>query len=224
MLVIPVESGPLQTVGYLVSNEASCEAVIIDTPLESTGPFLREVEHRKVRVSAIVITHGHWDHIGDAAHIATRLRVPVLIHHGDAMQLRAPTSFGFRLPVPIVGIEPDRLIEEGERISCQGLNLEVLHTPGHSPGHVCLYERAAGILFTGDVLFSGSVGRTDLPGGSYDALMESICGKLLPLPGEVRVYPGHGPATTIGQERRWNPFIAEYLDHFDDPTPWTEKP
>jgi glyoxylase-like metal-dependent hydrolase (beta-lactamase superfamily II) len=216
MTIIAFECGPVQTMAYLVIDETTAEAVIVDTPPGSAELLIPEVERRGLRIAAIVITHGHWDHVGEVARIASRLRAPAHIHADDAAQLRSPSTFGYPMPPGIVGMEADAPLPEGATIVCGGFTLEVLHVPGHTPGHVCLLERAQGILFSGDVLFAGSIGRTDLPGGSYDTLMEQIRLKLMTLPDEVIVYPGHGPSTTIGRERRRNPFILEYLDHFDD--------
>jgi hydroxyacylglutathione hydrolase len=216
MNITAFECGPIETMTYLLDDEHSKEAVIVDTPPGSAEFLVPEIERRALRVAAIVLTHGHWDHVWEIARIASHFKAPVYIHSEDAGQLRAPATFGFPMPPGIAGMEPDILLHDGMAITCAGFSLEALHVPGHTPGHVCLLERESRILFAGDVLFAGSIGRTDLPGGSYDTLMEHIRLKLLSLPDDVTVYPGHGPATTIGWERARNPFIREYLDHFDD--------
>jgi hydroxyacylglutathione hydrolase len=216
MRIMSFECGPVETIGYLVTDDTSAEGVLIDTPPDAAKVMLPAIASAGIRISHILITHGHWDHVGEAARIAGSLGAPVLIHAADAGQLRAPSTFGFPMPAGIAGMEPDGFLREGDTISCGDFSLAVLHIPGHTPGHVCLWEAEAKILFAGDVLFAGSIGRADLPGGSYDTLLQQICAKLLILPDETVVYPGHGPSTTIGREKSTNPFLREYLDCLDD--------
>jgi hydroxyacylglutathione hydrolase len=213
--VLPFERGPVETIGYLVADVRSGKAIVIDVPFQSSGDLLAALAERKWDLTTIVITHGHWDHTGDAASLAAATGAPVGIHHLDEAMLVSPDSYGFTLPHPLRGIAPDRLLEHGDILVCGSLRFEILHVPGHTRGHIALFERSEGLLFTGDVLFHGSIGRTDLPGGSYDMLLDSIVTKLLPLPGETVVFPGHGSDTTISRERKNNPYILDYLDHFE---------
>ena len=213
--VLPFDRGPVETIGYLIVDLLAGSALVIDVPFQSAGDILATLAEQGWELTAIAITHGHWDHTGDAASLAGATGAPVSIHRLDEAMLVTPQSYGFALPFPLRGMTPDRLLEHGDVLVCGSLRFEVLHVPGHTPGHVALFERSEGILFTGDVLFRGSIGRTDLPGGSYDVLLDSIVTQILSLPDETRVYPGHGSDTSIGRERKNNPYILDYLDHFE---------
>lgn len=208
------ECGPLQTIGYVFADSETREAVIIDTPMESLGPIVSYVNTRRLHVKCIVLTHGHFDHVGDVAAIAATLQAPVWIHADDAAMLRNPFGLFPGFPYQIQGMEAQRLINNGEMFRLGKQEFAILHIPGHSPGSVCLHSKDLGLLFAGDVLFNGSIGRTDLPGGNYDELLQAITEILMLLPPDTVVYPGHGPPTTIGAESAVNPFIREYLDHF----------
>ncbi|MCI0474826.1 MAG: MBL fold metallo-hydrolase, partial [Anaerolineales bacterium] len=156
---------------------------------------------------AILLTHGHFDHIGAVTDLKDTLQAPLIAHAREVDLLAAKGGadlFGFRIrTVP----QPDRLVEHGETIEFDALKFEVRHVPGHTVGHVAFVEHQQRSAFVGDVLFAGSIGRTDLPGGDYATLMRSIRDKLLTLPDDTVVYPGHGDATTIGEERQRNPFL-----------------
>ena len=198
--------GPLETNAYLLVDGSGRLAIVIDPGLESEGIYDVILQER-LQLAAIVNTHGHFDHVCGNAFFKAKTGVPILLHKDDVELMRQAAqqalSFGFRVPnLPA----PDRLLTDGEEVVVGGSHLRVLHTPGHTPGGICLY--GDGIVFVGDTLFAGSIGRTDLPGGSYDLLLDSIRNKLLPLPDETVVYPGHGPATTIGEERLRNPFLT----------------
>ena len=198
--------GPLETNAYLFIDGSGPLAILIDPGLESEGIYDVILQER-LHLAAIVNTHGHFEHVCGNAFFKTKTGAPILLHKDDVglMQQAAQQAlyFGFRVPnLPV----PDRLLTDGEEVVVGGSCLRVLHTPGHTPGGICLYGN--GVVFVGDLLFAGSVGRTDLPGGSYDLLLNSIRNKLLSLPDETVVYPGHGPATTIGKERLHNPFLT----------------
>lgn len=211
MLIHPITSGPVDTIGYLVACERSRRAVLIDCPL-GIGPMLAEVlEREQVALESVVLTHGHWDHLGDAASICLAQGVPLVAHADDAWIIEDPVAFGF-LPLPVAGAVIDRVVREKDRVAVGDLQFEIFHVPGHTPGHIALYEANERVLFAGDVLFSGGIGRTDFPRGDYDTLMRSITVALGELPDDTTVYPGHGPATTLGREREWNPFIRDWLD------------
>jgi glyoxylase-like metal-dependent hydrolase (beta-lactamase superfamily II) len=198
--------GPLETNAYLVLDEESRKALLIDPGLESEGIYDVILE-QALEVSAIVNTHGHFDHVCGNAFFQAKTGAPVLIHREDAAMMRQAAeqalAFGFQVPTPP---PPDRLLAEGDEVAVGGHRLRVLHTPGHTPGGICLHGE--GLVFVGDALFAGSIGRTDLPGGSTEVLLASIRRKLLSLPDETTVYPGHGPTTTIGEERVHNPFLT----------------
>lgn len=200
------------------------ECVLIDAPPEP-GAILERLASNDLRLVALMATHGHVDHVGGVATVVgdrermTGASVPVHIHDRDRHMLADPVGtsgvlgslrdtgqLDLRMPELVLGLE------DGCQVSGAGMTFTALHTPGHTPGSTCLLlevEGEAPILFSGDHLFAGSIGRTDLPGGSYDELMASMATKVLPLPDHVRVLPGHGPSTSIGTERRTNPFLAQ---------------
>jgi len=203
--IIPI--GPLQTNCYLVACPETQAAVIID-PAWSGETLHTLAQEEGAKLEAILLTHAHFDHLAGAAALKRLSNAPLLAHP-DSKPLMADAhhhalAWGVQIePTP----EPDGELVEGQVIEVGTLRLQTLHTPGHAPGHVCFYEPAAGAIFDGDVLFNGGIGRSDLPGGDHGRLMQSIREKLLTLPDETAVYSGHGPATTIGAERRWNPFL-----------------
>lgn len=202
--------GPIGANCYIYGDGEAGEAVVID-PGDEPDRILAAVGRLGVRVVAVVNTHGHFDHVQAVEAVRRATGAPFLIHEAEREVLesgpaRARVMFGIEVPPSPI---PDRWLREGDRIPVGGLVLEVRHTPGHSPGGVCLLGR--GLVFTGDTLFSGSIGRTDIPGGDYETLVESIRRVLIPLPDETVCYPGHGPPTTIGEEKRTNPFVAPLL-------------
>jgi glyoxylase-like metal-dependent hydrolase (beta-lactamase superfamily II) len=213
--ILAITSGPLATNSYIAVDAAARSAVVVDAPPGCANAVTEALKSRSIEEATIVITHGHWDHTADAAALVEMLKAPVLIHRSDAAGLEHPHSFGYPLPAPLAGVKASGFAEAGAELRRGSLHFRVLHIPGHTPGHIGLYESRMGVVFTGDVLFEGSVGRTDLPGGDWDTLMESIRRELLPLPAHTVVYPGHGGTTTIGREREVNPFVREYLDFFD---------
>ncbi len=205
MIVKMLHVGMLQTNCYIVGCEETKEGIIID-PGGSAKDILAEVERLGLNIEYVINTHGHFDHTLANKEVVKATGAPLAIHSADAPLL---TQGGGALFFGIMGkASPpaDMMLEEGQVLTVGNIELKVLHTPGHSPGSICLYNGEEGVLFDGDVLFNMGMGRYDLPGGDYRVLMASIQ-RLLTLPDETTVYPGHGPATTIGRERRSNPFL-----------------
>jgi hydroxyacylglutathione hydrolase len=200
--------GPVQTNTYLIADAQGGEAVAID-PADKGEVIVAEAERQGWRIGNIWLTHAHFDHLGGAAGVADRISPPppVALHPDDyplwRIQGGAP-FFGMRIDP---GPEPTIDLRHGQTLHLGSYQLEVRHAPGHTRGHVMFYCAAEGVLFCGDVIFQGSIGRTDLPGGDYDTLIASIRSQVLTLPDETRLLSGHGLETTIGEERRTNPFL-----------------
>jgi hydroxyacylglutathione hydrolase len=199
LLVRTFVGGPIGAVAYLIADEAAGEAIVVDAPGGITKRVTAAAEKLGVRIALVVATHGHWDHIQDCAALRTATGAPVAVHAADAELLRHPMQSSFGLPFRIEACPPDRLLDEGDEIAIGSSRLQVLSTSGHIVGAICLYEPDAGVLFSGDTLFAGTYGRTDLPGGDDAAMAESLA-RLAALPPGTIVYPGHGPSTTIGAE------------------------
>jgi len=198
------------------------ECVLVDAPPDPTAILERLAAHG-LRLVALLSTHGHIDHIGGVAPVvrAQDHEVPVRIHDGDRHMLLDPVgtsgAFGRILADEGLDLRPPELVyglDDGESVSGAGMTFTAVHTPGHTQGSVCFLlevEGEAPVLFSGDHLFAGSIGRTDLPGGNFQQLMTSMAEKVLPLADDVRVLPGHGPTTTVGREKSTNPFLLELL-------------
>ncbi len=210
MIIEALVVGPFASNCYIVGSSSSGEGMIID-PGAEPGAILRKVRQLGLSIALIVATHAHIDHIDGLSAVKEKTNAPFALHEAEVellsgVPMRMLTSFGvgpFRSSP-----QPDRLLRDGERMDIGDLQFEVLHTPGHTPGGICLL--GDGVVFSGDTLFNCGVGRTDFPGGSHQRLIRSIREKLLVLPDETIVYPGHGPPTTIGDERRGNPFLRGY--------------
>jgi glyoxylase-like metal-dependent hydrolase (beta-lactamase superfamily II) len=200
--------GPVETNTYLIADEASGEAVVID-PADQGDLIVREATRRGWRIGNIWLTHAHFDHLAGAAGVADRCSPPppVALHPEDYPLWRmqgGAAFFGMRIdpgPEPTIDLIP------GQSLHVGGNELEVRFAPGHTRGHVMFYCSVTRVLFCGDVIFQGSIGRTDLPGGDYDTLIASIHSQVMTLPDETRLLSGHGPESTVGIERRSNPFL-----------------
>jgi hydroxyacylglutathione hydrolase len=208
-----------QTNAWIVAPQGpGGECVLVDAPPDPT-PLLERIAHHELRLVALLTTHGHVDHVGGVTEVvkAQDHPVPVHIHDHDRHMLLDPVGTSGMMGRYLAELDtrPPELIEgldDGQKVRGAGLTFTAMHTPGHTQGSVCLQLEAEGIppvLFSGDHLFAGSVGRTDLPGGSWDMLMASMEDKILPLDDDMHVLPGHGPTTTIGRERATNPFLLE---------------
>ena len=201
------ENGPFMENCYIVAERTSGAALLVD-PGDEEKRLLARVRELGLTVQGIVNTHAHIDHMGAVAPLKRLLGVPFAMHQGDQPVLAsAPVVagfFGLRAPeVP----EVDRWLAHGDTVTVGAIDGQVLHTPGHSPGGCCFYFPRQAVLITGDTLFAGSIGRTDLPGGDLETLLASLRERILTLPDEVTVYSGHGPSTTVGRERRANPYL-----------------
>jgi len=206
LIVKMLHVGPLQTNCYIVGCEDTKEGAIID-PGGDAKRILAEVERLGLKIKYVINTHGHFDHTLANQEVVEATGASLAIHSADASMLTQGGGARFFGIIGKASPPADVILDEGQVLTLGQIELQVLHTPGHSPGSICLYSEDEGVLFDGDVLFNMGMGRYDLPGGSYRVLMDSIQ-RLLALPDETTVYPGHGPATTIGRERRGNPFLS----------------
>ena len=207
MILEMLTVGPFQENCYIIGDEDSGVGVVVD-PGDEAARIALAVEQANLEVGSIIVTHAHIDHVGAVAALVDEYTCPVLMHaESEPMLKQLPTQaimMGLKLgKVPAV----DRHIGDGDVLEVGELRLRSLYTPGHAPGHLAFYVEDQGLVLSGDALFAGSVGRVDLPGGSMEVLMRSIEERLLTLPDETTVYPGHGPQTTIGNERTSNPFL-----------------
>ncbi len=205
--IFPV--GPLQCNCSVVGDEQTKEAMVID-PGDDIDDVMAVVHRHGLVVKQIVVTHAHIDHVGGAMKLKRLTGAPVLLNQNDYALLKMldVQASWIGMPAPET-VSIDASLETGDKVQAGSLVAEVLHTPGHTEGSICLYFAAENKLLAGDTLFAGSIGRTDLPGGSYEKIMRSLRGPVLALPDETVVVPGHGPLTTIGVERDNNPFLVE---------------
>ena len=204
MIIEKLVVGPLGTNCYIVADEKSKQGMIIDPGYHHTI-ILDKVKELGLKIEYIALTHGHFDHIAALGMVSAAIDAKVAIHRDDVKVLEDKFLGSLTNMIGKAMPSPDVLLKGGEEIKVGELTFTVLHTPGHTPGGICLYGQ--GVCFSGDTLFNAGVGRTDLSGGDSNQLLESIRSKLMALPDEIKVYPGHGPETTIGAERRGNPFL-----------------
>ena len=206
MLITTLSVGPIGTNCYVVGCEETLEGMIVD-PAGHAERILAAVEDRDLTIKYVVNTHAHFDHVGANRAVLEATGATLVVHPDEVPILKAGGGaqwFGFQAdPSP----EPGLLVRDGDALHVGQLNFQVMHAPGHSPGHIMLHEADEKVLFDGDVLFHQGIGRSDLPGGSHATLMQSIHEKIFTLSDETVVYSGHGPATTVGQEKRLNPWL-----------------
>ena len=207
MIIATLTGGPAQAHCYLVAADGSTDAVAIDPGWDATA-ILAQARSLDLTIKLILITHGHFDHIGAVTDLREATGAPVALHPREADWLAVNGGADlFGVQIRSVAA-PDLELTHGQIVAAGGLKFETRLVPGHTRGHVVFVEHAARSVFVGDVLFAGSIGRTDLPGGDYATLIASLRDQLLTLPDEFKVYAGHGPPTTIGAERQFNPFFG----------------
>ncbi|MBM4295819.1 MAG: MBL fold metallo-hydrolase [Deltaproteobacteria bacterium] len=202
-----LEVGLLQVNCYIIGDEKTREAVVID-PGGDEGEILEVLKYHKLNLKMIIDTHGHFDHVDANQPLKNATGAPIAIHELDAGMLAQPSAeamffTGNRLRLS----QADVLLKEDDVITVGSYRLKVLHTPGHTPGHISLVMEGHPYVYVGDLLFAGSIGRTDFPGGDFDTLINMVRTKIFPLGDNFIVYPGHGPVTTVGQEKKYNPFF-----------------
>ena len=204
MIIRMLPVGPMEANCYILECEETQAAILIDPGAEASR-LLRTIEKYDLQLKYIVNTHAHVDHIAANSDLKEKTSAPLCIHSADADMLTDPQeNLSFFVGIPVSSPSPDKILKDGDLLEAGSLRLKVMHTPGHSPGSICLL--ADECIFTGDLLFAGGIGRYDFPGSSYMTLMDSLQ-KVMALDDRLIVYPGHGPKTTIGNERRMNPFL-----------------
>lgn len=204
MIIETIPVGPLETNCYLVADGKG-SAVVID-PGDNAGKIVEAIDNMSVRVEKIILTHGHWDHIGALANVAERTGAEVVIHEKDEKAVADP---GINLSGLVFDKREgrvDRTVRDRDVIEVGDLKLEILHTPGHTPGSMSVL--VDGNLFSGDVIFYDSIGRTDFPGGNQEEMHRSVHGTIMTLPDDTKIFPGHGKSTTVAREREHNPYLT----------------
>jgi len=199
--------GPLQCNCTILGDEQLREAIVID-PGDDVSRIHRRLTERGLTLKQILVTHAHIDHVGGALKLKRLTGAPIYMNENDLplLEMMGAQAAWLGLSTPETA-PPDSVLADGQTVGLQNYAARVLHTPGHTQGSICLHFAPLRLLIAGDTLFAGSIGRTDLPGGDFDQIIESIQSRLMALPDETNVIPGHGPATTIGEERRSNPFL-----------------
>ena len=200
MIIQDFPSGPFETNAYVVACPTTKEAAIIDPAPDSSESLISYLTENQLNPQKILLTHSHWDHIADVSTIREHYHIPVYVHPLDAPNLITPGADGLPYWIPITGVTPDKLLAEGDVVDIGTLQFKVIHTPGHTPGGVCFYCEPEGVLLSGDTLFRSSIGKLSFPTSEPDKMWESLS-KLAQLPATTKVYPGHGPSTTIGKEK-----------------------
>ncbi len=203
-------AGPIQTNAYLLTSRPAGGAILIDAPdgvWAKVDPVLRA---EGCRLTGLWLTHGHWDHTQGAAEVVRRTGAEVCAHRADRPLIETPEVMkSFLMPgLTVEGVRVDRWLDDGDTVDALGETVQVRHVPGHCPGSLMFYFPQAGAAFSGDAIFRGGIGRTDLPGGDFDQLERSIRSRIYTLPDTTAVFPGHGEATTVGDEKEGNPYVG----------------
>ncbi len=207
MILKTLVVGPIGANCYVIGDEATNEGAIID-PGDDAQRIIQVVKETGLAIQFIIATHGHFDHNGGMREVKDELDCDFLLHKNDLMFVQRSKESAMNWGIHIEQVpDPDRYVEEGDILKLGSLELKIIHTPGHSPGGICIYIPTENSVFSGDTLFNGSVGRTDFDGGSMEELLKSIKEKLYTLPDDTVVYTGHGEETTIGNEKRQNMFV-----------------
>lgn len=210
MKIHVLPSGPIQTVGYLLTDAVTRDAVLIDAPGGIVAKIQPVLEKEGCTLRELWLTHGHWDHMQEAAAVKEATGALIRAHQADQPLIETPEIMdgfmGQKLGIP--GAKVDAWVEQGSTLTVLGREFEVRHVPGHCPGNVLFYQAQGRVAFVGDALFAGGVGRWDFPGGNYDLLARSIREQIYTLPDETVVFPGHGPRTTVGDEKETNPYVS----------------
>ena len=214
MFITGISLWAAETNAWVIASEKGGQAIVVDAPPDVEGVAGLLSEHDLTPV-AVLVSHGHVDHVGGAGGIAERYAVSAYIHPDDEFLYADPAQqmrqlWGFEIPGDYAPPERWESLADMSSVELGGFDFEILHTPGHSPGHCCFHVQGEGVLFSGDQLFAGSIGRTDLPGGDYDTLMASMRDLIVPLDPAVDVFPGHGATTTLAAELATNPFLEEF--------------
>ena len=217
MLVLRNTGGLVQTNSFLLADEETREAVLFDAPDNTTEPLLAEAKRRGLNVIGLWLTHGHFDHIADHPQLSAHFpEAKVLIHRLDDPKLRRPNMMAMILPIKLTPRQPDGYVQDGQSLKLGTSEVRVLHTPGHSPGHVMYHFPAEKLLVGGDLIIMGAVGRTDFPDSDPAALNASIR-KVMELPADTVLLPGHGESSTLGEELRNNPYVREAMEESETP-------
>lgn len=208
------EFGPVATNSYLIIDESTNYASVVDVPPSSSEVLLKTLEEYEAELKEIWLTHTHWDHTGEVYELQKATDARVFVNEKDNYRLERPNDYtGGMLPFKIHPVKADEFIKEGDKLILGSLKFRILETPGHTEGGVLIVNDEEKKVFAGDTIFNGSIGRTDLPGGNFETLMKSIEEKILTLDDDYDLYVGHGPKTTVGKERKTNPFIREYINN-----------
>lgn len=204
--------GPVATNSYLIIDESTNSAAVVDVPPDSSNFLLDKIREYKVDLVDIWLTHTHWDHTGEVYDLQQATNARVHVNKKDNHRLINPNDYtGNMLPFDIKPIKADEFVKEGDNLILGSLKFRVLESPGHTEGGILFVNDQEKKVFAGDTIFNGSIGRTDLPGGDFETMIKSIEEKILTLDDDYDLYVGHGPKTTVGKERKTNPFIRKYI-------------